>query len=256
MASSEAKMPNSLDVPDEQVRLIEEKLDLEYTQTEVEGFDEWWCQFNYSSLQAPIEVADMRQVFNFMPAYPNYTDMQVNLFFKKQTGFTSDELQSIMETFSKKDPVFEVSLVKHSSGVISIGIGGKVRNSSTIFSGEYFGHYHPTQFSLEGLEGLPDCFVAGLMPSAGDIKSFFRFPQAVSQGTRIFSKNGYVFIKLSGQMDNLEEILEQFRQSYFGLFAGINNLPFKTDIEAIPYFKGAFGLDISFYYFDQKKEAS
>jgi len=235
----------------EKIGLIEKKLAIEYSEEERKGFDRWLSQLPENSLEKPIAITNIDEITSFLPDVPNYKNESINLFFTKGE-FVPDELQSILEKFSKTNPSFEISLVKHNGSVISIGIGNKIRNASTILSGEYFGHYHPTQIEMENNESLPYCFVAGLMPSAGDIKGFLKHPESVKKGTRIFSKNGYVLIKPTTEIKDFNRAIDNFNQNYFDLFLGVNKFGFKSDDEIIKYFKDAFGFDIEFHYFDQE----
>ena len=236
----------------EKIVLIEEKLAIEYSEQERRCFDQWLSQLPENSLEKPIAITNIDEITSFLPKVPNYKNESINLFFAKEE-FVPDELQSILEKFSKANPSFEISLVKHNGTVISIGIGNKIRNGSTILSGEYFGHYHPTQIEIENKESLPYCFVAGLMPSAGDIKGFLKHNESVMKGTRIFSKNGYVLIKPTAETKDFDKAIESFNQNYFDLFLGINKFDFKSDDEVVKYFKAAFGFDVEFHYFDQEK---
>lgn len=236
----------------EKIALIEKKLNVEYSEEEKVTFDQWLSQVPENSLEKPITITNIDEIIAFLPEAPNYKEDKINLFFKKEK-FTAEDLQSILEKFSKTNPSFEISLVKHNDNIISIGIGNKVRNVSTILSGEYYGHYHPTQIQLENSENLPYCFVAGLMPSAGDIKVFLKHAESVKKGTRIFSKNGYIFIKSTAETRDFSQAVESFSQKYFDLFLGINKFGFKSDDEVTRYFKEKFGLDIVFHYFNNAK---
>ncbi|HNW96445.1 MAG TPA: hypothetical protein PLQ44_00085 [Candidatus Paceibacterota bacterium] len=243
---------NSPETSQEKIAMIEQKLDVKYLEEEKEIFDQWLSQVPENSLQKPITITNIDDVALFLPEAPNYKEDKVNLFFAKEK-FTQEELQEILEKFSKTNPSFEISLVRHNDDVISVGVGNKVRNSSTILSGEYFGHYHPTQIKLENSENLPHCFIMGLMPSAGDIKGFLRHAESVKGGTRIFSKNGYIFIKPTAETKDFSQAVESFSQSYFDLFLGLNKFDFKSDNEVIKYFKEKFGFDVDFHYFNQVK---
>jgi len=236
----------------EKILVIEKKLSIEYSEEEKESFNQWLSQVPENSLEKPMTITDIDDIETFLLQMPNYKEDKINLFFTKKE-FTKEELQAILEKFSKTNPSFEISLVKHGNNVISIGIGNKVRNGSTILSGEYFGHYHPTQIRLENSENLPYCFVEGLMPSAGDIKGFLKHPESVRNGTRIFSKNGYIFIKPTAKTEDFSQAVEDFSQNYFDLFLGVNRFDFKSDDEVLRYFKERFCFEVSFHYFDKEK---
>jgi len=255
MKSFENKLQSNYENPQtlqEKVVLIEKNLAIEYSEEEKASFDQWLSQLPENSTEKPIAITDIDEITSFLPEVPNYKDESINLFFTKEE-FVPDELQSILEKFSKANPSFEISLVKHNGNVISIGIGNKIRNASTILSGEYFGHYHPTQIEIKNKENLPHSFVMGLMPSAGDIKGFLKHHESVIKGTRIFSKNGYVLIKPTTGTKDFNRAIDSFNQNYFDLFLGVNKFDFKSDDEVIKYFKDAFDFDVEFHYFDQEK---
>lgn len=96
---------------------------------------------------------------------------------------------------------------------------------------------------------MPLSFVAGLMPSRGDLIVFFKFPESVKGGTKIFSKNGYAHIKPIRKIENQDLALREFEEKYFDLFLGENKFDFKSDKEVIKYFEEKFGLEIQFNYF-------
>lgn len=241
------------DVEREKIALIEKIYSEDSSKEEKEGFDEWFLHVPENSSEKPISVASIEEIERFLPKYSNYNGERITLFFAKET-FLPDELQMIMENFSRRDPSFEISITKHRDDLISMGIGGKIRNTSVDFGGKYLGHYHPTRFELENKEALPNCFIAGLMPSAGDLKGFLNHPESVREGTKIFSKNGYVSFQLSEEEGNYDKSLEEFKQKYFDLFLGENKLGLKSDEEVKEYFKENFGTEISFHYY--KEESS
>lgn len=240
------------DATKEKIALIEKLYAIDYTDEEKKAFDDWLARVSESSAEKPIVINNIEEVARFLPQNGNYRGEKINLFFKKE-AFLPDELQTILEMFSQDNPSFEISVVRHGNNLISVGIGDKVRNGSTILDGEYFGHYHPTQFELENEEALPSCFTMGLMPSAGDVKGFLKHFESVKEGTRIFSKNGYVFIKPAVEIENLDQVLGEFSQKYFDLFLGLNKLGLKSDEEVADYFRKNFGFDIEFHYFRQRK---
>jgi len=202
------------DATKEKIALIEKLYAINYTEEEKKAFDDWLAQVSESSAEKPIIINNVEEITGFLPQNGNYRGERINLFFKKEV-FLPDELQAILEMFSQGNPSFEISVVRHGNNLISVGIGDKVRNGSTILDGEYFGHYHPTQFELENEEALPNCFTMGLMPSAGDVKGFLKHSESVKEGTRIFSKNGYVFIKPALETENIDQVLGEFSQKYF-----------------------------------------
>lgn len=87
----------------------------------------------------------------------------------------------------------------------------------------------------------------GLLPSPGDIRGFLKNPEAVKEGTRIYSKNGYVIITPRGSFGNPDEIVEKYKKTYFDLFLGINKLGFTSDADVIKYFQDNFQMDLQFF---------
>jgi hypothetical protein len=244
----------SEDATKEKIALIEKLYAINYTPEEKKAFDDWLAQMPESSAEKSIIVYSIEDVVKFLPQSGNYRGERINLFFRKEGSFSPDELKAIFEIFSQDNPSFEISVVRHNNDIISVGIGDKVRNNSTIFDGEYFGHYHPNQFKLEKEDILPNCFVKGLMPSAGDLKGFFKHFESVKEGTRIFSKYGYVLIKPIEPMlktENINKALNEFSQKYFDLFLGLNKFDFKSDKEVSNYFRSSFGFDLEFHYSKQ-----
>jgi hypothetical protein len=232
----------------EKIIFLKEKLNIKYSEKEKESFDKWLSKIPESSIEKPIGIENTKEIFGFLPSSANYKGERINLFFTQTREFESNELQTILEDFAKKDSSFEISLVKNRDNLISIGIGNKTGNSSTILEGEYFGHYHPTKIELKNKNILPNCFSNGLMPSAGDIKGFLKHKESVKNGTRIFSKNGYVFIKPIAEIENIDQSLEEFSEKYFDLFLGINKFNFKSDNDAIKYFSEKLGFKMEFHY--------
>lgn len=233
----------------EKVTLIEILYAIDYSDEEKKVFDNWLGQVSESSAKKPIIINSIEEIEGFLPQQGNYRVEKVNLFFRKDR-LSSDELQIILEKFSLNNPSFEISIMRHDDSLFSIGIGNKTRNGSTILDGEYFGHYHPTQFEFKNREILPNCFTMGLMPSSGDVKGFLKYTEAVKKGTRIFSKNGYILIKpITETRDPSLTTLDEFTQNYFDLFLGINKLGLKSDEEVKNYFRKNFGFDIEFHYY-------
>lgn len=231
----------------EKIALIEEIYSVDYKPAERDAFDHWLEGIPEHSLEKPIPVAHIDDILGLLPSVGNYGEEKVNIFFTKEM-FSPEDLQSILEGFSEKNPVFEISIVKMHDALISIGIGGKIRNRSTNFDGDYFGHYHPTQFEFENKDELPGCFRLGLMPSAGDIKGYLNHKESVKMGTRIFSRHGYTVLKYIGTMEGLEHSLMDFSQKYFDLFLGKNMFGLKSDEDIANYFKNHLGFEIEFHY--------
>lgn len=245
---------NELDILiDKKVSFIKQKLDIQYSQEEKDSFDLWLSKIPNNSSENPLTITNTEEITKLLPKNPNYTGEKVNLFFTKEE-FSINDLHEILENFARQNPIFEISIVKHSDTLISIGIGNKLSNCSSLKMGENeFGHYHPNQFNFANKEILPDCFVAGLMPSSGDIKGFLKYPKLIEKGTRIYSKNGYILIQPDFNNQKDEDNINDYKLKYFDLFFGENNLGFKTDEEASKYFKEKIGLQIEFHYFDNKK---
>lgn len=215
-------------------------------------FDAWLTQVPENSLEKPILVTNIEDVFQYMPVCGNYTNEPVILYFRKEQ-LLQDELQKILDLFSRSDPSFEISVVRHDEQSLSIGIGDKGRNRSVNFDGEYFGHNHPTHLTLENAAALPRCFVAGLMPSAGDVDGFLKHAESVRNGTRIFSKNGYVFIRSIEGISSRNT--EDFRNKYLDLFLGENKFGLESDDAVAKYFRENLGFEIEFHYLSSGGES-
>lgn len=239
----------------EKLALLEKLHNIDYSPEEKNSFDNWLSQTQNTSIETASPINNLEEALQFLPPAGNYTDKKINLYFQKE-NLTTNDMQSLMESFSKNNPDFEISLVKNSDNLIAVGVGGKIRNASTTFDGEYFGHYHPTQFEFKNKESLPDCFNLGLMPSAGDIKGYLKHAEAVKNGTRIFSKNGYVLIKPLETVNKIDQNLNDYSEKYFDLFLNVNKLNLKTDAEVSDYFKKNFGLEITFKYIANNEQSN
>ena len=250
-------IPESLTL-EQKISLIKQKLGIIYLEEEMKGFDKWLNNIPENSKNNPITISNLEDIQNLLPVYSNYKENEkINIFLKKENIFLDIELNSILKNFSDKNPSFEISIVKHDDNLISIGIGNKTRNSSTILdpNGEYFGHYHPTGFNFENEQELPDSFIAGLMPSFGDIKGYLKHTQVLKAPTRIFSKYGYSKItRVEEKNERLD--LDKIKNKYFDLFLGENKFNLKTDKEIADSIKDELGLKIEFHYFDEKKVES
>jgi len=234
--------------PEEKISLIEKKLNINYSEEERKDFDEWIDSLPENSIENPIQ-----EIIDLLPTSANYKNERINLFFSKER-FLTNELHLLLEKFARQNPSFEISVVSHDDNLISVGIGNKVRNGSTLLSGSYFGHYHPTNLKLENIEKLPRSFVAGLMPSSGDLRGFFKFHESVKDGTKIFSKNGYVEIKRVREIENPQLVLKKFKEKYFDLFLGENKLNMQADDDISRFFENTFGYKLEFHYFSEEEK--
>jgi len=243
----ELKGKSGEDATAEKIELIEKINKIEYSPEEKEAFDNWKNEIPPNSKERPIQINGSQEVMAFLPEVSNYTEERVNLFFSLPDGFLEDDLDRIFKLFSKTNPNFEISITQHAEGLISVGIGDKDRNKSTNLDGRYYGHYHPTgNFVLEKPEELPHSFLLGLLPSPGDIRGFLKHPDAVKEGTRIYSKNGYVLIAPRGKFDNPDEIVEEYKRMYFDLFLGANKFGFQSDEDVARYVQEHFQMDLQF----------
>lgn len=244
----ELKEKNGTDVTAEKIQLIEKINNIQYSPEEKIAFDNWKKEIPPNSREQPIQIDDSQEALGFLPEVPNYTEGAVNLFFYSTAGFSGDNLDRIFKSFSQKNPNFEISITQDSDHLISIGIEDKTRDKSMNMGGRYYGHYHPTgNFVLEKPEELPLSFVLGLLPSPGDIRGFLKNPDAVKEGTRIYSKNGYILITPHGKFDNPNEIAEEYKRMYFDLFLGTNKFGFLSDEDVAKYFQEHFQMDMQFF---------
>jgi len=85
------------------------------------------------------------------------------------------------------------------------------------------------------------------LPSPGDIRGFLKNPDAVKEGTRIYSRNGYVGVTLNSQFDNPDEIVEEYKKMYFDLYLGKNGFGFTSNEDVAKYFHDKFQINLEFY---------
>ena len=246
--SIELKEKDGADTTAEKIGLIEKINNIQYSSEEKTSFDNWKKETPLNSKDQPIQIDDSKEILGFLPEVPNYTEGPVNLFFSLPTGFSDDDLDGIFKLFSQKNPNFEISIVQYTDDVISVGMGDKIRNKSTNLDGQYYGHYHPTgNFVLENPEKLPNSFMLGLLPSSGDVRGFLKNPDVVKNGTRIYSKNGYVLITPSVKFDNPDEAVEEYKRIYLDLFLGVNKFGFSSNEDVAKYFQEHFKMDLQFF---------
>jgi hypothetical protein len=241
------KEQNGEDATTEKIELIGKIHNIKYSDEEKQTFDMWRQQIPQNSMEKPICVTDLSDIVNLLPEVPNYTENKVNLFFSSPDNFSETDLDKILTAYSRRNPSFEISITQHSENLVSIGIGDKSRDKSMRLDGKYFGHYHPTGFSLEHLQELPASFVSGMLPSPGDIRGYLKNPDAVKGGTRIYSKNGYVLITPHGISENPDKIVEEYKKLYFDLFLGKNKFGFVSNKDVARYFRDNFQIDLSFF---------
>jgi len=236
------------DATNEKVELIEKINDIQYSPEEVATFDMWERDIPQSSMEQPILLDDPQKVFSFLPKAANYTDKAVNIFFSFPLGFGANDLDTIFKSFSHNNPNFEISITQYSGTILSIGIGDKTRDKSMRMDGAYYGHYHPVgNFILEQPETFPPSFVLGLLPSPGDIRGFLKNPDAVKDGTRIYSTHGSVVVIPREKFENPDKIVDEYKRVYFDLFLGINKFGFTSDEDMIKYFKDNFHIDLQIF---------
>jgi len=235
----------------DQISLIKEKYNINYTEEEKELFDNWKKNIPENSPQNPIKISGIGEILAYLPQCGNYKEEQLNLYFSKEQ-FSEQELHKILENFSRNNPDFEISVEKLADNLISIAVGNKTGGSKVLGRGEDFGHYHPTSFEFENRDLLPEPFNKGLLPSGGGIHGWYKNFENIRNGTRIFSKYGYILIKPTEKFKNIpEETLKHYIRDYLDLFLGENKFNFKISEEAIKYFKDDFGLDIEFHYYKE-----
>lgn len=228
------------------LNLITEKYQLSANKEEKQSFDKWLKNTPESSLENPIQIEKTIEILKFLPNYGNYTDQKVNIFFYKE-NFSIEDLDLILKSHSENEASFEISVVLHNENTISIGIGNKANNCSTLINGDILGHYHPI-LKYESPDNLPYPFIKGLLPSHGDIKACLKYPDLFIKGTRIYSKHGYTEIKLEKTSFDNKNPLANFKEKYFKLFLGENKYHWKNDQDIIDYYKDNFNLIISFHY--------
>ena len=235
---------------------IRAMLHLKDTEEEKKKFQEWKEKLTVNSFEKPITIRNINEIVSVLPTAPNSTGKKIEIFFKKDVDFTDIELQQIFKNFSASNPEFEIGVTRFKDEILSIDIGNKERSSNNE-NGEYFGHYHPISNAknIQNQEKLPESFLAGLMPSRGDLIGWEKFFKKGQKINRIFSKNGYIEV---GVPDNFagfsKENLEEFGSKYFDLFYGKNSIGIKTEEEMIDYFNDKFALTIKIHKFDTNEK--
>ena len=235
---------------------IRNLLKIEYTEEEKREFEEWKENLPQNSLESPISVSGAIEIVGLLPSSPNWQKEHAEIFFHKEVGFLEDELIEIFKAFSVTNPKFEISLTKLIGGIISITIGNKESGGANK-SGECYGHYHPTLIieKIPNKDKLPGLFLEGMMPSRGDLlvwEESFKKGQKIN---RIFSKLGYIEVEVQKDFKGFfPESIAEFTPAYFDLFLGENHLGFKTEGEAINYFKDKFSWDVRVHRFAVDEE--
>ena len=206
------------------------------------GFDGWLANVPENSFEAPIIAQTLDDVIAVLPKFPNYTYEPINIFFHCDTSDAS--LEEIFKTHIAQNQNFEISVVKHNKDIISVGLGSKIRNTSTIPEGEFFGHNHPI-LELGSKTKLPSLFIKALLPSPGDIKGYSKFVETIKNGTRIYSPYGFVIITPLESF-NIANIAD-YSSKYFQLFNDKNEFDWNNDRDVSNYFESKFNLKLEFY---------
>lgn len=231
----------------ELLKRVETRLQIAPTEQEVDEWEKWLRAAPVTDFDQPLQVASLRECVAYLPPLGNPTTDKLNLFFKGESLLNVEEAKAIFYEVAKKGLNYEISVIRHSADTISIGIGGRVRNPSTLFGeGEYVGHYHPLGVDFDRPELLPELFIKGLIPSPGDVKSYIKFPEAVKDGTIIVSPFGSVAVRPGGQPGYFDASLEEYRCEYLKLFLGESSLVWKTEEDVQSYFRQRFGLELTF----------
>lgn len=231
----------------ELLKQVETRLQIAPTEQEVDEWKKWLRAAPVTDFDQPLQVTSLRECIAYLPPLGNPTTDRFNLFFKGEFLLNAEKTETILYEVAKKELNYEISVIRHSTDTISIGIGGRVRNPSTLFGeGEYVGHYHPLGIDLERPELLPELFIKGLIPSPGDVKSYIKFPEAIKDGTIIVSPFGSVAVRSGGQPEYFDASLEEYRCEYLKLFLGKSSLAWKTERDVRSYFRQSFGLELTF----------
>ena len=225
---------------------IDKEFGIAYSEVERAAFDQWRATVPSSSSEGPLRITSVDEVLQLLPSAPNYTKEDIRLFFEKD-GFGNAELESLMDAFCRQDPGFEIAIVRTDNRHIQVGIGDKGRHYMKNFGGgEYFAHSHPSHlYDIPNNQNLPACFVAGVMPSGGDVQGYKKSPHSIAQGTRIYSRGGHSFIK---PLSSDPVGIEHYRSAYLNLFRGENALGLNSDEGVISYFREQLGLELSLAY--------
>lgn len=232
------------------IEKIRNLLKIDYTEKEKNDFNKWKENLPENSLDNPIKVKNVNEIFNFLPSSPNWQKEDIKIAFQKEGGFTEKQLKEIFYGFSLNSPEFEIGLSIISEDKIYIIVGDKEGYNSGE-GGENYGHYHPISLieKIKEKNDLPEIFISGLMPSRGDLVSWEKYFKKGQRITRIFSKNGYLEVEAADNFKgfNIDNIAS-FASKYFDLFLGKNELGIKTEKDMIEYFNDKFLLNIKTYY--------
>jgi len=101
-----AKEALGVDATAEKIELIEIINNIQYSPEEKASFDLWRQESPRNSKEQPIAISNSREILGFLPEDPNYTEEAVNLFFSSTAGFSANDLDEILSSFSRNNPNF------------------------------------------------------------------------------------------------------------------------------------------------------
>jgi hypothetical protein len=247
---------------DLQVKNLIEKSGLgKFSEEEKKEFDSWKQNIPLSSLESPLGGKSAEDILDLLPNVPNHTKEQVGFFVEIKEELLVD---TIFEKFVKEKNQYELATEKVSDLVFFFSVGARTHGVGKKNKGFFYAHSHPDVFSAFELDekkqkNLPILFNKGVLPSEGDLQIFLSENEIKKganeeSGEKIYSKNGWIEIKQSGDVD-IKKIpfkLEKYRDAYFELFSGRNEFGFTTIEGTKEYFKNNFQLDLEYHEFKEK----
>ena len=241
-------------------KLIEKSGLAKYSEEEKKEFDLWNQKLPISSIENPLKEKSAEDILRLLPNVPNYTKEQVGFFVE-----TKDELlvNTVFERFVKEKNQYELAVEKVSDSVFFFSVGARTHGVGKKDKGFFYAHSHPDfldafEFDEERRENLPTIFNKGVLPSDGDLQIFLGENQKEKDideksGEKIYSKDGWIEMHRCGDVDMKKASLklEKYRDAYFDLFSGKNELGFTTIEETKKYFKDNFQFDLEYHEFDK-----
>jgi hypothetical protein len=244
-------------------KLIEKSGILKYSEEEKGKFDLWKQNFPISSIENPLKEKRAEDVFDLLPNVPNYTKEQVGFFVETKENLLVD---TIFEKFVKEKNQYELAAEKVGDSIFFFSVGARTHGVGKKNKGFFYAHSHPDfldalGLNKEGRENLPFLFNEGVLPSEGDLQIFLSEDQKNGGANkenreRIYSKNGWIEMNRCGDVD-MKKVpfkLEKYRDAYFDLFSGKNELGFTTIEETREYFKSNFQFDLEYHEFGEEEK--
>ncbi|TSC52687.1 MAG: hypothetical protein LiPW41_57 [Parcubacteria group bacterium LiPW_41] len=245
-----------------QVKKLMEKSGLgKYSEEEKNEFDLWKQKLPVSSIEGPLREKNVEDIWALLPNVPNYTKDQVGFFVETKENLL---VNTIFEEFVRKKNQYELAVEKVGDSVFFFSVGARTHGVGKKNNGFFYAHSHPDfldafELDKEKQENLPILFNKGVLPSEGDLQIFLsenQINESVSgkNRERIYSKNGWIEMNRCGDVDpkKIPFKLQKYRDAYFDLFSGKNELGFTTIEETKEYFKNNFQFDLEYHEFESE----